>query len=69
MLVGEETHRGPAKVTSWLGALIHYLFIDEPRTRTLVSEPRADNARMIAYLRAQGFAGRRSSTSPTSGQH
>jgi acetyl CoA:N6-hydroxylysine acetyl transferase len=55
MLVGEETHRGPAKVTSWLGALVHYLFIDEPRTRTLVSEPRADNARMIAYLRAQGF--------------
>ena len=55
MLVGEEAHRGPAKVASWLAALTHYLFLDEPRTRTLVSEPRADNARMIAYLQAQGF--------------
>ncbi len=55
MLVGEERHRGPHKVASWLSALAHYLFIDEPRTNRLVSEPRADNEKMIEYLQVQGF--------------
>lgn len=55
MLVGEEHHRGPHKVASWLPALVHYLFLDEPRTRTIVSEPRADNERMIGYLQKVGF--------------
>lgn len=56
MLVGEDRHRGPHKVAAWLGALAHYLFLDEPRTRRLVCEPRADNARMIQHLQALGFA-------------
>ena len=55
MLVGEQAHRGPHKVTSWLSALTHYLFEDEPRTQRVVAEPRADNAKMIAYLQAQGY--------------
>jgi acetyl CoA:N6-hydroxylysine acetyl transferase len=55
MLVGEENHRGPLKVASWLSTLLHYLFSDDGRTCRLVSEPRADNAKMIAYLLAQGF--------------
>lgn len=33
MLVGEEGHRGPHKVASWLSALVHYLFLDDPRTQ------------------------------------
>jgi RimJ/RimL family protein N-acetyltransferase len=55
MLVGEETHRGPHKVASWLSALAHYLFLDDSRTRKVVAEPRADNARMIGHMQAQGF--------------
>ncbi len=55
MLVGEAHHRGPHKVRSWLSALSHYLLLDEPRTQTLVSEPRADNDRMIAHLQCVGF--------------
>jgi len=55
MLVGEETHRGPHKVASWLSALTHYLFLDDPRTQHVVAEPRADNDKMIGYLQAQGF--------------
>ncbi|MDE3738752.1 GNAT family N-acetyltransferase [Metapseudomonas resinovorans] len=55
MLVGEEKHRGPHKVASWLSALAHYLFLDDNRTRKVVAEPRADNARMIAHMQAQGF--------------
>ena len=55
MLVGEERHRGPHKVASWLGALTHYLFLDDPRTQRVVAEPRADNARMINHMQAQGY--------------
>ena len=55
MLVGEQAHRGPHKVASWLSALTHYLFEDEPRTQRVVAEPRADNAKMIGYMQAQGY--------------
>ena len=55
MLVGEEQHRGPHKVASWLSALVHYLFLDDPRTRRVVAEPRADNSKMIGYMHDQRF--------------
>ena len=55
MLVGEQAHRGPHKVASWLAALTHYLFLDDPRTQRVVAEPRADNAKMIGYMKSQGF--------------
>ena len=55
MLVGEESQRGPHKVASWLSALLHHVFGDDDRTRRIVSEPRADNAKMIGYMQAQGF--------------
>ncbi|MBF8793519.1 acetyltransferase [Pseudomonas monteilii] len=55
MLVGEQAHRGPHKVASWLSALVHYLFLDDPRTQRVVAEPRADNGRMIGYLHDQCF--------------
>lgn len=55
MLVGEAHHRGPHKVASWLPALMDYMWDDDPRTGRLVSEPRADNAKMIGYLQQFGF--------------
>ncbi len=55
MLVGEERFRGPHFVSAWLQSLAHCLFLDDPRTRNVVAEPRADNARMIAYMQAAGF--------------
>lgn len=55
MLVGEEHHRGSHKVASWLSALVHYLFLDDPRTQRVVAEPRADNQRMIGHLHNQCF--------------
>ncbi|RAI62652.1 GNAT family N-acetyltransferase [Pseudomonas fluorescens] len=55
MLVGEENHRGPHKVASWLSALVHYLFLDDPRTQRVVAEPRADNGKMIGYMQEQRF--------------
>lgn len=55
MLVGEERQRGPARVKAWLLGLVHYLLLSDPRTERVVSEPRADNAKMIAYLEQAGF--------------
>jgi len=55
MLVGEDSHRGPHKVASWLTALTHFLFVDDPRTQRVVAEPRADNARMIGHMHSAGF--------------
>ncbi|MCW8278986.1 acetyltransferase [Pseudomonas sp. PCH199] len=55
MLVGEENQRGPHKVASWLSALVHFLFLDDPRTQRVVAEPRADNGKMIGYMQGQRF--------------
>ena len=42
-------------MASWLSALVHYLFLDDPRTQRVVAEPRADNAKMIGHMQGQGF--------------
>jgi acetyl CoA:N6-hydroxylysine acetyl transferase len=55
MLVGDDNHRGPHKVKAWLSSLVHYLFLDEPRTQMVVSEPRYDNDKMIHYQQQTGF--------------
>lgn len=55
MLVGEQNHRGPHKVKAWLSSLVHYLLSDDSRTDIVVSEPRADNDKMIHYLEQIGF--------------
>jgi RimJ/RimL family protein N-acetyltransferase len=55
MLVGEPRFRGPARVSAWLSSLVHFLFLDDPRTEHVVAEPRADNQKMIDYLRQAGF--------------
>jgi len=55
MLVGEPAFRGPHRVAAWLPSLAHYLFLDDPRTRNVVAEPRSDNAKMIGYLQQAGF--------------
>lgn len=55
MLVGEPRFRGPARVAAWLTSLVHFLFLDDPRTEHVVAEPRADNQKMIDYLGQAGF--------------
>ena len=56
MLVGEEHHRGSHKVAAWLPSVCHFLYLSDPRTNRIVSEPRSDNAKMINYLQINGFA-------------
>jgi len=56
MLVGDPRWRGAECVAAWLPSLVHYLFLDDPRTQAVVCEPRHDNARMIDYLKQHGFS-------------
>lgn len=42
-LVGEQEFRGPHRVKVWLSALLHYCFLADLRTESVVLEPRVDN--------------------------
>ena len=44
-LVGEQEFRGPHRVSIWLSALVHYCWLADPRTRTVMLEPRVDNTK------------------------
>ncbi|WP_374309419.1 GNAT family N-acetyltransferase [Methylocella sp.] len=55
LLVGDSKHQGPGKVEAWFRGLLHYMFLDEPRTRRIVGDPRVDHVRWIEYMEKQGF--------------
>ncbi|WP_407642425.1 GNAT family N-acetyltransferase [Arboricoccus pini] len=55
LLVGDPRHQGPRKVEAWFRALNHYLFLDDPRTRRVVGDPRIDHVRWIDYMQRQGL--------------
>ncbi|KAF2431677.1 hypothetical protein EJ08DRAFT_586852 [Tothia fuscella] len=55
VLVGEEDFRGPARVRVWLSALVHYCWLADNRTETVVMEPRVDNDRILKYALEAGF--------------
>lgn len=48
-LVGDERFRGPHRVRSWMGSLVHLMFLLDPSTTQCVSEPRLSNTKMIQY--------------------
>ncbi|MBE7248378.1 MAG: acetyltransferase, partial [Actinomycetospora chiangmaiensis] len=54
--IGDAAVRGRPYLSAWLPSLMHYLFLDEPRTQRIVGEPRADHAQQIRNLHASGFA-------------
>lgn len=43
VLVGEQEFRGPHRVRVWLSALVHYAWVADARTETVMLEPRVDN--------------------------
>ena len=45
VLVGEKEFRGPHRVKIWLSALVHYCWLADPRTETVMLEPRVDNTK------------------------
>ncbi|EAU35572.1 conserved hypothetical protein [Aspergillus terreus NIH2624] len=55
LLIGEQEFRGPHRVAIWLSSLVHYCWLADPRTETVMLEPRVDNEKVIGYLRHSGF--------------
>ncbi|OAP54656.1 hypothetical protein AYL99_11104 [Fonsecaea erecta] len=55
VLIGEDEFRGPHRVKVWLSALVHYCFLADSRTETVMLEPRIDNTKFINYLKEAGF--------------
>ncbi len=56
LLVGSTRFRSPGRTEAWLRSIIHYIFLDDPRTQRIVGEPRIDHDRWIAYMQGQGAA-------------
>ena len=56
VLVGEDAFRGRPWVSAWLPSLMHYMFLDDPRTQRIVGEPAASHAQQIRNLDRSGFA-------------
>ncbi|MCJ2124324.1 GNAT family N-acetyltransferase [Methylobacterium sp. J-077] len=48
-LIGNAAHLGRPKTLAWFKAVTHYLFLDEPRTRRIMGEPRASHRKMLSY--------------------
>ncbi|KAL3433010.1 acyl-CoA N-acyltransferase [Aspergillus tetrazonus] len=55
VLVGEQKYRGPHRVSAWLTSLVHFCWLADMRTQTVMLEPRVDNKKMINYLESAGF--------------
>ena len=54
VLVGEERFRGPHRARTWMGSLVHLIFLLDPRTQLVVGEPRASNSKVVAYFCMMG---------------
>lgn len=55
VVIGESKHQGIGKLRAWFGSLMHYMFLDEPRTQRIMGEPRIDHTRQIDFLKSQGY--------------
>ncbi|CAN7222525.1 acetyltransferase [Phyllobacterium sp. LjRoot231] len=54
--IGEPAYRGKQWIIAWLPSLMHFIFLDDPRTQRIVGEPRASHEQQIRNLDRSGFA-------------
>ncbi|SAL36949.1 siderophore biosynthesis protein domain protein [Caballeronia cordobensis] len=55
LLIGDAQFQSAGKLKAWWSGVLHYMFIDDPRTERLVGEPRVDHVRHIAFMHRMGF--------------
>ncbi|WP_236728712.1 GNAT family N-acetyltransferase [Methylobacterium sp. WSM2598] len=55
-LVGDPRHLGRPRTQAWFTAVTHCLFLDEPRTRRIMGEPRATHRKMLSYCATTAYA-------------
>lgn len=55
VIIGEETCRGRGWFTAWLPSLLHFMFLDDPRTERIVQEPDIKHSRQLRNLQRSGF--------------
>ncbi|KAJ5767064.1 uncharacterized protein N7511_004680 [Penicillium nucicola] len=54
-LVGNERFRGAHRTMVWWSSLMHYIFLDEPRTDFVTGEPKYSNLAPLTYDHATGM--------------
>lgn len=55
VVIGESKHQSAGKLRAWFNSLMHYMFLDDPRTQRIMGEPRIDHSRQIDFLKSQGY--------------
>lgn len=56
VIVGDEACRGRDWFTAWLPSLLHFMFLDDPRTQSIVQEPSSNHHRQLRNLQKSGFS-------------
>jgi hypothetical protein len=49
-LIGNENFLGFPNTDAIIKSACHFLFLDDPRTRNIMAEPRSDNKRVLKYV-------------------
>jgi hypothetical protein len=49
-LIGERKFLGIKNTDAVLKSVVHYLFLDDPRTLKIMAEPRSDNKKVLQYV-------------------
>lgn len=49
-LIGNKKFLGAENTQAIVSAVMHYMFLDDPRTRRIMAEPRADNQLVLKYV-------------------
>lgn len=55
VVIGESKHQSAVKLRAWFNSLMHYMYLDDPRTQRIMGEPRIDHTRQIEFLKSQGY--------------
>ncbi len=54
-LIGEKDALGFSNTDAIVKSALHFLFLDDPRTRRVMAEPRHDNTKVLRYAESSGW--------------